>query len=99
MPCGAHLVGVRAENSVVVGRVVPEFVLDFIAHLVAVSFARAARHADPAERIYAAAKRRIRLKPNDDFVLAVDVARGVRRNRGHAFRVHVQNSALSLFLG
>ena len=74
MADGAHFVGIDAENAVVVGGFIAEFLFNRVGKLIAVCFCRAACHTHAAEGVYAAAQGRVGLKTDNQFIFFVDIA-------------------------
>ena len=90
----AHLLGVDAEDPVVVGRAVLELLLDGVGELVAVGTAGGQDHAHAAEGVDRAAERLFRLQADDELVVLVQVSGAVVEERGDVLGVDVQHAAL-----
>ncbi len=95
----AHFLGVDTEHPVVVGGAVTEFVFHLVAEPVAVGGAGLAGHADAAEGVDPPLQGLVGLQPNDEFLVLVDVTRGVAGQRGNGVHVNIQHAALAALLG
>ncbi|MGC0352247.1 hypothetical protein RKD34_007827 [Streptomyces sp. SAI-218] len=94
---GAHGGGVGVEDAVVVGLAVgAEDLGDEGVGLVAVGLQAVLHHADAAIGHDRALERGVGLESDDQFAVPVDVARGVRGDRGRGGGVHVEDTAAAL---
>ena len=89
----AHVLGVRAEDAVVVRGAVGELRLQLLAEAIAIGLRGLDGHAHAAEGVDGALQRRIRLQPHDQLVFLVQVTRGMVEQAGGVVHIHVEHAA------
>ena len=99
MSCRLHLVGVNAENSVVMSSSVGKIFLYLVRELISVGLTRVARHTNTAKGVNSSFERLVGLKSDDYLVFLVNVSCRIVAERGHRACVDREDSAsLSLKL-
>ena len=93
----AHFIGIGAEDAVVMGGAVAEFVFHLLTELIAVGFARLLDHAHAAEGVHAPLERAVGLQADDDLVGLVDIAGGGAGDEGRGGRVDIEHAAVLPF--
>ena len=90
---GKHLVGVDAENALVVGGAVGKLFEDALRHLIAVFLTGLLRHPHAAERVDPALKRAAGLEADDQFIFLVEIAGLIMGQRGDMLGVDRKHAA------
>ena len=90
----AHLVGIRSENTVIMGRPVLELAFYLIAELIAVSLARLTRHSNSAERVYAPFERTVGLHSDNKLLVLIYIPGSIACKRGYSLCVYIKNPAV-----
>ena len=93
MSCRLHLVGVNAENSVVMSSSVGKIFLYLVRELISVGLTRVARHTNAAKGVNSSLERLVGLKSDDYLVFLVNVSCRIVAERGHRACVDRENSA------